>query len=295
MNIEHLRKQAKNLKSLYPVLVVETGGTLTLTQAQEAIAQIHGYPSWKVALRQAIDTPAAPAPTLVKSVAAIAPVVDTAQSNTLLDSTGLVEAITRGLRFEAEGVERLLVIEFDGNGEPKRKAKGCEYELRFLDPKNAAKAVRLDRKLDALVEQSQAGMTGDFATMTLAEQSRLLTAALEAVRQAPCYLDGWNRAAGVLFTRRRFQEGLALIDPVAKAVLSLLPERNHVVHVVYHLLEHRPFYRLLHTYLLLLDACGFDVDSDRLADRLYKLWPMDNMGFRFLLTRQARRGRNTRR
>ena len=53
MNIEHLKKQAKNLQRLYPVLTSDGGQTLALTRAQEAVAKMHGYPSWHSVVEKA--------------------------------------------------------------------------------------------------------------------------------------------------------------------------------------------------------------------------------------------------
>ena len=61
-----------------------------------------------------------------------------------------------------------------------------------------------------------------------------------------------------------------------------------MVQISYGMFERRAFFRLMHSYLLLLDAVDRHADADPLAPRLYALWPMDNIGLRFLLTRQDR-------
>jgi len=44
MNLSHLRKQAKNLQSIFPELVAAHGSRLLLSHAQDAIAGSYGYP-----------------------------------------------------------------------------------------------------------------------------------------------------------------------------------------------------------------------------------------------------------
>ena len=53
MNIEHLRKQAKNLQSIFPELVATSGPKLTLASARAALARTHGFPSWSAAVAKA--------------------------------------------------------------------------------------------------------------------------------------------------------------------------------------------------------------------------------------------------
>jgi hypothetical protein len=64
------------------------------------------------------------------------------------------------------------------------------------------------------------------------------------------------------------------------------------VQVSYGFLANRPFFRLLHCNVLLLDAVGRHREADALVKRALKLCPNDNIGFRFLKTR-AMRARET--
>ena len=45
-SIEHIKKQAKNLKRILPVFIKQDVFDLNLATCQELIAQIHGFPNW---------------------------------------------------------------------------------------------------------------------------------------------------------------------------------------------------------------------------------------------------------
>jgi hypothetical protein len=272
MNIEHLRKQAKNLKSLYPDLVANHGPTLSLAQAQDVVARTHGFPSWKAAITKTSS------PSPVVAVRVVAGPRSSEQDQ------ALATCLREGYHFEA-GEETQLAVEIADGGTPARFAFGRELVLRFTHAGESAAVRREDRALDEIADQFDSP-DGSFEHYLPHEREILLYHAREAVQRCPLYLDGWNRVAGVMFEERDFGPALATIEPVARALLDLLPAG--VVQVCYGMLEHRPFFRLMHTYLLLLDAVGRHAHADRLALRLYALWPMDNIGFRFLLTRQAR-------
>jgi len=267
MNIDHLRKQAKNLQSIYPDLVAARGAKLSLAHAQDAIARTHGFPSWAAMVSKAASAPS--------------------------ETTGVVSGVQNtignlirdGYRFVA-GEETELAIQLDDNAEPTRFALGREVMLSFRKPRQAASVRREDEALDEFSERL-GGLTGAFRDYTPLGLASLLAAARKAVERCPLYLDGWNRAAGALFTQGKFAEAMAIVEPVAVALLDLLPSEG-TIQASYRDLSNRPFYRIVHCYLLLLHQAGRHREADVLAGRMYGLWPNDNIGFRFLLTRKAR-------
>jgi hypothetical protein len=147
----------------------------------------------------------------------------------------------------------------------------------------------VEREAHALDELSEelGDLTGSYHDYAPQDLEKLATAARAAVARSPLYLDGWNLIAGILLTQGQFAEGLAVAEPVTTALLDLLPTDGRI-QVCYGLLVNRPFFRLAHCYLLLLHKADRHRDADALAKRMYALWPNDNMGFRFLLTRAAR-------
>jgi hypothetical protein len=265
MNLSHLRKQAKNLKQIYPELVAARGNTMSLAQAQEAIARIHGYPTWSAAVAKSEAAEARPA-----SAAA---------------SRDIGAQIRAGYTFDvSEPVE--LGVALDDNGEPTRYEIGREALLTFRDRSAEAEVRHEEDALDDLADRL-GGITGDFNDYTARGLANLLRASREAVTRCPLYVDGWNRVAGALLTQRKFKEALDVAEPIATALLHLLPTEG-VVQVSYGQLENRPFFRIVYCYLLLLHEAERHDDADDLAERMHGLWPNDNMGFRFLLTQGAR-------
>lgn len=266
MKLSHLRKQAKNLHSIFPELVAAHGSAMTLSHAQDAIARTHGFPSWAIAVAKANDTPG-PLSSAPRSEPSIA------------------ERLKAGYHFQLEA-EGELVIALDDNAEPTKKAMGREFALSLRDRGDAVNVRREDRALDALVEELGC-WSGDFDDYSAEALERLRDASHRAVSRCPLYVDGWNHLAGSLFTQNRLDDAMAIAEPVANALLDLLP-REGIVQVCYGVIANRPFFRITHCYLLLLHARSRHRDANALAKRLYSLWPNDNMGFRFLLTRASR-------
>lgn len=267
VNIDHLRKQAKNLQSIYPELVATRGVRLSLAHAQDAIARTHGFPSWSAMVAKGASVPS--------DTTSVASGVQNSIPNVIRD----------GYRFVAGEVIE-LAIQLDDNAEPTRYALGREVVLSFRKPRQAASVRREDGALDELSEQL-GGLTGAFRDYTQQGLASLLAASRKAVERCPLYLDGWNRVAGALFTQGKFAEAMAIVEPVAVALLDLLPSEG-TIQASYRDLSNRPFYRIVHCYLLLLHEAGRHREADVLAGRMYGLWPNDNIGFRFLLTRKAR-------
>lgn len=268
MNLAHLRKQAKNLKSFYPKLVAEHGTSIALSGAQEAIARTHGFPSWSTAVSKAAADDKAMLSNPIKN-----------------GSVGIAGLVHDGYEFAASE-ETSLGIALDDNGEPTRWSTGREVMLCIRHRRDQAQVDSEERAMDALVERA-GGFSGSFDEYSPESLSIMLTQARDAVARCPLYLEGWNRIAGTLWTQKKFTDGVEVAEPVVTSLLALLPTEG-VVQVSYGHLNNRPFFRLVHCYLLLLHELGRHREADSLADRMYKLWPMDNIGFRFLLNRADR-------
>ena len=267
VNITHLRKQAKNFKSIYPEIVAAHGTGISLSAAQDVIARTHGFPSWTAAIKKS-TAEAAAAP---KSIA--------------LASHDAIDCISSGYEFVLED-ETELAIRLDHDGEPTAYATGRQAVLCIRSRRDQAKVDREDRAMDAL-EERVGGYSGSYSEYSPADLSMLLDQAREAVTRCRLYLDGWNRIAGSLWTQKKFREGLAVAEPIVLTLLELLPTQG-LIQVCYGQLQNRPFFRLAHCYLLLLHALERHREANALARRMLQLWPNDNIGFRFLLTRADR-------
>lgn len=265
MNLSHLRKQAKNLQSIFPELVAAHGSKLQLSHAQDAIARIHGYPSW--------------------SVAAEKDAAGSAAASVISPTNPIVDAIRVGYVFHLSQEEE-LVIKLDDDGDPKKYAIGREATLapvREADDKSVRRAAdAFDELTDRL-----GGVSGDFRDYSPEVLQRLIDAARASVKGCPLHIEAWNLIGGALFTQAKFTESLAVVEPVATALLALLPSQG-VIQVCYGVLSNRPFFRIVHCYLLLLNKAERHREADALAKRMFALWPNDNMGFRSMLTRKQR-------
>lgn len=266
MNLSHLRKQAKNLQALFPELVAAHGSRLQLSHAQDAIARIHGYPSWSIAAKKDAGGPA--------------------ETTVAGPMNPIVDAIRVGYVFHLSQEEE-LAIKLDDDGDPKKYAIGREATLARVREVDDESVRRASDAFDQLTDRL-GGMFGDFRDFSPEVLQRLIDAARASVKGCPLHIEAWNFIGGALFEQGNYTESMAVVEPVATALLSLLPAKG-VIQVCYGVLDNRPFFRIVHCYLLLLDKAGRHPEADALAKRMYALWPNDNMGFRFLLTRKQRR------
>lgn len=267
MNLDHLRKQAKNLRKQLPELIAQHGADLTLSQAQTAIARIHGYPGWTALLAaNAAESPPRSA-----------------------DAERLATAIRRHLRFGIGPTESLATQWSSETGEPTDFSQGVTAMLEPVSTKDTTLLRRVDQRMDTLIFEELGHPGGGYDDMPPADLERIVEGAREALARCPFYIEGISRLAGGLLTQGREEEALLIAEPAARALLDMIPTSHQVVQVPYGILENRPFHRLLHCYLLLLDAAGRHPEADALAARMQQLNPVDNIGFRFLANQEARR------
>lgn len=271
MNIEHLRKQAKNLRTIYPDLVAENPTALSLSRAQDVIAKTHGFPSWHAAVGS-YSTKTARSSEATTSVE--------------VGESPITRALRAGYTFELSEKSDLPVELSEYDASPTRYAVGQEATLRFRTMKDKK---LVERETDALDQFSESlgGISGSFEEYTPAGLRKYAEIARAAVLRCPLYVDGWNVLASILFTQREFKKAIEVAEPIATTLLDMLPS-NGLVQVCYGVLDNRPFYRIAHCYLLLLHSADRHDEADALAKRMYALWPNDNVGFRFLLTKESR-------
>jgi len=262
MNIDHLRKQAKNLRRLWPDLVQQHGSEVSLTAAQDAIARIHGFPEWRA---------------LAKTRERVSS--DATRSARLADS----------LIFALDQPTRLPIRYSSKTGNPTRYAEGVEAILRPRTAGVDAQIQHEEMPLDEAFERALGGF-GDYASASPAVLAQLLALVRASLARCEFCVETYSRFGGLLFTLDRFDEALAVIEPVANELLAMVPTTHPVVQVPYGYLENRPFFRLCKIYVLLLDKVGRHGEADTLAKQMLAYCPNDNVGFRFLLSRRARAG-----
>lgn len=254
MNLDHLRKQAKNLRRVLPDIVEQHGSTLTLAQAQNAIARVHGYPDWKAAL--------------VKTK----PQEQSAEP--------IASVLRAHLRFVCDPEVELATHFSSKTGDATRHALGVEAILRPLSAADDERLRAVDDDLDRLFIDEFGGL-GGFDAIPAPELERALAVTVAGLKRCPYCVEAINRQAGVLFTLERYDEAMAVAEPAATALLDMIPTDHALVQVPYGMLVNRPFYRLVYCYLLLLKKCKRGREAKALAKRMVQYCPMDNMGFRF--------------
>jgi hypothetical protein len=274
MNIDHLRKQAKNLVKLYPDLVAGNPAELTLSAAQGAITRINGYPNWE-------------------SMVFASRVADgrggKRKSDTSpLDPAFLVAELQKAICFRRDPEPSRLSIAYSKqDGSPTRFVDGHELHLDYATDDFREKARLADDALHDAFEEAGMSFDGRLDTIKPDAMSHLIEVVEASLRRCPFNLEGVPRLAGCYLQGRRDADVLAFIEPIAKAVLAMLPE-NENIHVSYYELDNRPFHRMMLHYVLALDRACRHVDADAAAKRMLGLWPNDNIGFRFMRTKALR-------
>lgn len=268
MDIEHLRKQAKNLVRLYPELIASHPASIRLGTAQAVIAQINGFPNWEAMLAKETARPSTPKLTPV---------------------TGI--DLSRYLRFSIVGDDdeaKLPVSYSTETGEPTRYRIGAEAILSYASGRDERKALAEDEKLNELFDQAF-GPAFDRAYIHLDAKTRLrlLTAVQKSLQACPYCPETYARLAGLLHVQGAHEQAAEIVGPIVDQLHALIPTGRYV-QVPYGYLDNRPFHRLVHGYVLILDKLGRHAEADRWAKQMVMFCPNDNIGFRYLTSRRKR-------
>jgi hypothetical protein len=258
MNVSQAKKLAKNLRKAWPSLVAEHGDALALHDAQEVIARIQGYPHWN-AFQQAAVRSKRP------------------ECN---QSDG---SIYGNLRFVPVAPPELLATRYNEERDQwTHYIEGIEVVLRPASDQADVLINQVSEELYAELEQ-RGGRNGEYPDDPSA-LDYLVEHARHAVRRCPFSVEAINVLSGLLYSRGRLEEALAVVEPAATSLLEMIPTENKVVHVPYGYVLNRPFFRLCHVYLLLLHQADRHKEATALAKRMHRYCPSDNMGFRFFKT-----------
>lgn len=274
MNIDHLRKQAKNLVRLYPELVAGNPAELTLSVAQGVIARINGYPNWE-------------------SMVFATKVANGKGNKRDIDMSSVSPAwlaaeVQRAICFRRDAELRRLPTAYSKqDGSPTRFVEGYELHFGYATDAFREEARLADDLLHNAFEQAGMSFDGRLDTIEPRALAHLITVVEASLRRCPFNLEGVPRLAGCYLQAGRDAEALVLIEPVTNAVLSMLPE-NENIQVSYYELDNRPFHRMMLHYVLALDRADRHADADAAVKRMLKLWPNDNIGFRFIKTKALR-------
>lgn len=264
MNIEQLKKQAKNLRKIFPHLVAKHGDSLTLAQAQGVIAQLNGFPSWECMCQaQSATTPITPHADLIQN----------------------------GLYFAVDDDAEELPIAFSSKtGETTRFEWAHQAILSFHRDEDEAKVNTEDRELYDYLEQQAPNAIDRFQALSKPGLEALELRIRTSLKRAPLNIEGHSLLAGTLFTLGRYNESLAVSEPVITTLIGLLPT-DRKVQASYSFLDNRPFFRLLNVYLLALHELGRHPEANKIAKLALQLCPNDNLGFRYLKSKALRTAR----
>jgi hypothetical protein len=252
MSIDHLKKQAKNLKAALPAFLEQhPSGAAPLAAFQELVARASGYPNWHVAVQAKSNPPAAKA------------------------------AVATRLAISVE-IERMRLTEYTPAGEAKRPR---EMSCAVFCPMDRAMLESSLEQLDKFYAQH--GMPDDFAgdrppatySRKFVRVGRDLTAA------NPSFVDGYSVICQGLCWLDDFAGAIEVGQPVFDQLCGLLPA-DFRGRIPYYHVENRPFHRLAYWLVLAhfnLQTARGSENASRLAKRMLKWWPNDNIGFRLLL------------
>lgn len=141
---------------------------------------------------------------------------------------------------------------------------------------------RLYRFLDRIGDGNMYGEQGPSAT-----HSREVVALCEQLLEIDAsFVDAYANLAAAQFWLGDYPEIISRCQPVLDGLFALLPI-GFKGRIPYWKLENRPLHLLGHNLVLAyygLGTSGGDKRAARLARRMLKLWPNDNMGFRYLFT-----------
>lgn len=281
LRIDNVLMDLMEVDSIVPAPDAQMGGVgytefaflITLAQAQSVIALINGFPSWEQMSHKCAQ------PTLPSS----------------RPSPSIESVIRSGLHFAVDEEPCELPIAYSRvTGNPTQYEWAHDAILRLNHEEDEALVRQEDDDLYAFMDRVRGNsLDGGFTSIAprvLAEFEDRIRASLD---RAPLNVEGHSMLAGVLHALGRYEVAVEASGPVVSTLTDLLP-KDRKVQVSYGSFANRPFFRLLHCHLLVLDKLGQHRDADALAKLGLKLCPNDNIGFRYLKTRSMRaRGSET--
>lgn len=254
MSIDHLKKQAKNLKKSLPDFLKDhPDGVASLAQYQELIAKASGYPSWHAAAKaKQLESPEG--------------------------DSGSSQFAVRLI------LQRKSITEFTKSGKAKPPV---ELDCARFQPSDHKLLSFVTASLDQFLDE--VGPSDHFlneGSPPVEHSQALAKLCRQLIQQDPCFIDGYAHLGNALFWLRRHEETIAVCQPFFDQLCALLPS-DFEGRVAYTDLGNRPFFRLAHTLVLAHYGLGTQAGNKqalKLAQRMLKLWPNDNLGFGPLLT-----------
>lgn len=268
MNVDHLRKQAKNLRKLFPELLASNPTTLPLSASQAVIAKINGYPSWDalVAANRAREEHAPPSKPESGARATKPP--------------RLAPSIAGSFELQVSPVVVRIPTAWGPEGKVARTKKGFNAIFRYRTAKTEKAIGMQNERLFALFDAAiPAG--GHVSTLSKEQRADLRLIFMESLSHYPQNIEAQATLAALHLEDDQVVDALSITTPIADTMLAMIPA-GEVVHINYSEPANRPFHRLMHTHVLALQAHGYFAQAAHHARRMESLHPADAMGFRLL-------------
>lgn len=268
MNVDHLRKQAKNLVKLYPELVLANPASLPLSASQAAIAKLNGFPTWEA---------------LVSKHS-----VSTEKSNRgQQQDPSVFDKIEVSI---SKFPEDTAITWDEETGRPTKVVQAYQATIDFT----SASALYAFEDEDELLDEAFDDAFGnsihrEFDELKLPQRKQLLNLVEASLKRVPWGIETWARKACLLYANSDYSGAIKILEPFETFVFSAISGRKRIV-LSYYALSNRPFFRAMHTLLLARDKTEQHKKADILAAKMLKICPGDNIGFRFLATKEQRMG-----
>lgn len=251
MDIDRLKKRAKNLKRLLPAFVQDHGASPSLAACQELAARLEGFPSFHAAQR------------------------DEAAAEPSQSTTSRLGALEFRIWDDVDGWRSPRPWKEDGHG-------------ALLLVRRESEMAELEGMLDEHIEKHLSGPDRNLSQMSPAALRKLVTLARKAYKEEPGFLYATALEIGALIELGESEKAawigrsrvgridLELLPPAFAGTLSYTESSN------------RGYLQLNHHYVLALIACGRRQEADVVCEKMLALCPYDNLGMRYLLSDGAR-------
>lgn len=250
MSIDHLKKQAKNLKRLWPEFATSHGEAPSLAACQELIARCSGYASWHAAVS-------------AKKA-----------SGEKLGEQPLARDANATLKWDVH----LYSDSFELGEEELPAARFVRIPSEIVEAQEDELYDFEERAMQMVGPGGRQGLNSKAALELVALCDKLLS-------QNPLLMDAYASKASALSALGRHEEAIEAGRAAFDSASKLLPATDGL-RVSYYELANRPFHRLAFAVAEASLKVGDALNKERgkiIAESMLKWWPNDNMGFRFLL------------
>lgn len=249
MDLDRLKKRAKNLKKQLPAFVAEHGASPTLSACQELAARLEGLPSYHAAQQRAGSS---------------------ADSEPPSRSGNLLGALECWIWEEGAGWRKPRAWKESGS---------AVLTLARRDSDMAD----IEGMLDDHIERFLPGPGSDLKAMTPRALQKLVKLSEKALEMEPGFLYAAALQVGALIELGRAEEAVWQgASQVALVDYQLLPP-GFAGEISFKEQTNRGYHRLNHHLVLALQACGRREEAAVVAKKMVRFWGEDNLGFRHLV------------